>query len=132
MLRWLAALARYKIAFVLDKTAMFQVKSPARTHHVKPLDVIWRKLPAVTAAHSTVHVDDLGRNFALNPRNGFKVQCRYASFMAPCSCSNVDLVRFHSENIWAEYQRYFSKLFFLSKNMIAICVYINNLYSSPD
>ncbi|KZT26639.1 HAD IIID h [Neolentinus lepideus HHB14362 ss-1] len=66
----------YKISFVLDKTTMFSVFSnrngqPYR-HHVKPLQIIWNKFPQYNEKN-TIHVDDLGRNFALNPRQGLKI-----------------------------------------------------------
>lgn len=61
----------YKLAFVLDRTAMFSVTSTRRgverTHEVKALEIIWRKFPQWNQ-HNTLHVDDLSRNFALNPR----------------------------------------------------------------
>ena len=69
--------ARYKILFVLDKSVMFRVTSShggaARRHHVKPLPLIWHKLPQYSA-HNTVHVDDLARNFAMNPQSGLKIK----------------------------------------------------------
>ena len=70
----------YKILFVLDKTCMFRVTpvQPAangerRKHHVKPLELIWHRLPHFSAAN-TVHVDDLARNFAFNPQSGLKIK----------------------------------------------------------
>ncbi|GFH49280.1 HAD-superfamily subfamily IIID h [Chaetoceros tenuissimus] len=68
---------RYKFCFVLDKTSMFQITSALksgerRKHSVKPLQIIWNKFPCWNA-HNTVHLDDLSRNFALNPKNGLKV-----------------------------------------------------------
>ncbi|KAI0032824.1 HAD-like domain-containing protein [Vararia minispora EC-137] len=70
----------YEIAFVLDKSPMFTVFSDLRkdkdgrpyTHHVKALQIIWNLFPQFNAKN-TVHVDDLSRNFALNPRNGIKI-----------------------------------------------------------
>jgi ubiquitin-like domain-containing CTD phosphatase 1 len=72
---------RYKFCFVLDKTSMFTVTSTLRTgerrkHAVKPLQIIWNKFPNWTALN-TVHLDDLSRNFALNPHNGLKVTAYY-------------------------------------------------------
>ncbi|KNE66772.1 HAD hydrolase, family IIID [Allomyces macrogynus ATCC 38327] len=66
---------QYSISFVLDRTAMFEVTSPTRDtpHQVKPLAIIWARFPGIYAPHNTVHIDDLSRNFALNPRNGIKV-----------------------------------------------------------
>jgi len=66
----------YKISFVLDKTLMFRVFSTRNgkpfAHAVKALDIIWRRLPQFSAKN-TIHVDDLGRNFALNPNEGLKI-----------------------------------------------------------
>ncbi|KAI0282703.1 HAD IIID h [Russula brevipes] len=61
---------------VLDKTPMFTVFSKrdgkSYSHHVKPLQIIWNHFPQFSASN-TIHVDDLGRNFALNPRQGLKI-----------------------------------------------------------
>lgn len=69
--------ARYKFCFVLDKTSMFPITSTlkngeTRKHSVKPLQIIWNKF-SHWRPHNTVHLDDLSRNFALNPKNGLKV-----------------------------------------------------------
>jgi ubiquitin-like domain-containing CTD phosphatase 1 len=69
----------YKFCFVLDKTSMFTVTSTRRstsksvTHHVKPLQLIWSKFPDRWSSKNTVHIDDLGRNFALNLGSGIKI-----------------------------------------------------------
>lgn len=73
---------RYRFCFVLDKTSMFAVTSTARSgkkvkHYVKPLQIIWNKFPGTWGPHNTVHLDDLSRNFALNPGNGLKVSAFY-------------------------------------------------------
>ncbi len=73
---------RYRFCFVLDKTSMFAVTSTSRSgrklkHYVKPLQIIWNKFPNVWGPHNTVHLDDLSRNFALNPGNGLKVTAFY-------------------------------------------------------
>eukprot|EP00033_Pygsuia_biforma_P003177 GCRY01003486.1.p1 GENE.GCRY01003486.1~~GCRY01003486.1.p1 ORF type:complete len:344 (+),score=83.79 GCRY01003486.1:222-1253(+) len=74
--------ADYKIAFVVDRSAMFSVtarRSRVRgeleeyRHEVKPLEVLWRRFPQFNAKN-TLHVDDLQRNFALQPKNGIKVR----------------------------------------------------------
>ncbi|KAH9977387.1 HAD-like domain-containing protein [Lactifluus volemus] len=61
---------------VLDKTPMFTVFSKrdgkSYSHHVKPLQIIWNHFPQYNGKN-TIHVDDLGRNFALNPRQGLKI-----------------------------------------------------------
>jgi len=68
----------YNLVFVLDQSSMFTIRtrkpgSDERAHQVKALEVIWRLCP-IFGAHNTLHVDDLSRNFALNPRNGIKVR----------------------------------------------------------
>ena len=82
----------YKLCFVLDKSAMFRIgvrnprvtaKHPGEFRHisVKPLEVVWAKIreqygardgAAARGAHNTVQVDDLNRNFAMNPQNGLR------------------------------------------------------------
>jgi len=69
---------RYKLAFVLDRTSMFSITSDSgngiqSTHEVKALEIIWRKFPGRYDASNTVHIDDLSRNFALNPQSGLKI-----------------------------------------------------------
>ncbi|KAI0707674.1 HAD IIID h [Earliella scabrosa] len=72
----LGGVRNYRIAFVLDKTCMFTVFSQKDgkpyKHSVKPLEIIWNHFPQYSAKN-TIHVDDLGRNFALNPKNGLKI-----------------------------------------------------------
>lgn len=68
---------RFSISFCMDRSSMFTVTSmdrrgQPRIHEVKALEVIWAKFPAY-GPHNTVHVDDLARNFAMNPRNGIEV-----------------------------------------------------------
>lgn len=68
----------YKISFVLDRTSMFSITSQRgrveRRHEVKALEIIWRKFPdGQFGAVNTVHIDDLSRNFALNPQSGLKI-----------------------------------------------------------
>lgn len=43
-------------------------------HKVKALEVIWRRFPQFYNARNTIHIDDLSRNFALNPSNGLKIK----------------------------------------------------------
>ncbi|OCH92115.1 hypothetical protein OBBRIDRAFT_869781 [Obba rivulosa] len=58
------------------ETSMFTVFSirdgKEMKHSVKPLKIIWNHFPQFGPAN-TVHVDDLGRNFALNPNQGLKI-----------------------------------------------------------
>lgn len=68
----------YKISFVLDRTSMFSITSrrgsEERRHEVKALEIIWRKFSdSRFSAANTVHIDDLSRNFALNPQSGLKI-----------------------------------------------------------
>ncbi|WAR54809.1 hypothetical protein PtB15_4B427 [Puccinia triticina] len=67
---------KYLIQFVLDRGTMFEVTSMRHgkisRHEVKALELIWRKIPAYNETN-TVHLDDLSRNFALNPRSGVKL-----------------------------------------------------------
>mmetsp|Transcript_12886 Transcript_12886/g.21056 ORF Transcript_12886/g.21056 Transcript_12886/m.21056 type:complete len:355 (+) Transcript_12886:169-1233(+) len=64
---------QFHIAFVLDRTSMFEVVNKDRTHEVKPLELIWAKFPNTYNSKNTIHIDDLGRNFAMNPQNGLKI-----------------------------------------------------------
>ncbi|THH30762.1 hypothetical protein EUX98_g3437 [Antrodiella citrinella] len=66
----------YQISFVLDKNCMFTVFSmkdgKQYNHSVKALQIIWNHFPHYGPGN-TIHVDDLGRNFALNPNQGLKI-----------------------------------------------------------
>eukprot|EP01066_Platyproteum_vivax_P002802 Platyproteum_vivax@DN1350_c0_g1_i1.p1 len=70
---------QYKLSFVLDQSSMFTVTSKTKegevkSHQVKALEIIWAKLPTNQyGPKNTVHVDDLSRNFAMNPKQGVKV-----------------------------------------------------------
>ncbi|KAG0697026.1 HAD subfamily IIID h [Suillus ampliporus] len=60
----------------LDKTCMFTIFTERNgqpyTHQVKALQIIWNHFPQFSA-ENTIHVDDLSRNFALNPNEGLKI-----------------------------------------------------------
>jgi len=75
-LEMIGAGRRYEISFVLDKTCMFTVfterDNKPWTHSVKALQIIWNLFPQFNATN-TLHVDDLSRNFALNPKEGLKI-----------------------------------------------------------
>ncbi|KAG1877674.1 HAD subfamily IIID h [Suillus subalutaceus] len=70
----------YQVLFVLswflDKTCMFTVFTERNgqpyAHHVKALQIVWNHFPQFSAKN-TIHVDDLSRNFALNPNEGLKI-----------------------------------------------------------
>ncbi|KAJ7864822.1 HAD-like domain-containing protein [Mycena olivaceomarginata] len=72
----IGSLKNYHISFVLDKTPMFTVFTERDgkpwKHSVKPLQIIWNHFPQFNATN-TIHVDDLGRNFALNPNEGLRI-----------------------------------------------------------
>lgn len=67
----------YRLSFVLDRTSMFEVTSKKgrheRKHEVKALEIIWRKFSGRWSARNTIHIDDLSKNFALNPQSGLKI-----------------------------------------------------------
>lgn len=56
-----------------DKMSMFSLQQTS----VKPLQVIWNLCPERWNSHNTVHVDDLARNFELNPQSGILVKAFY-------------------------------------------------------
>ncbi|KAF9052822.1 HAD IIID h [Panaeolus papilionaceus] len=66
----------YNISFVLDKTCMFTVfterDNQPWSHSVKALQIIWNHFPQFNEKN-TIHIDDLSRNFALNPKSGLKI-----------------------------------------------------------
>jgi len=71
----------YKICFVLDKSSMFHVESTLRDgtekrHQVKPLKIIWDKFSQWNE-NNTLHIDDMAKNFALNPGCGVCVSGYY-------------------------------------------------------
>ncbi|THV07809.1 HAD IIID h [Dendrothele bispora CBS 962.96] len=66
--------AKYQV--FLDKTSMFTVFTEREgkpwQHSVKALQIIWNHFPQFNSTN-TIHVDDLSRNFALNPGSGLKI-----------------------------------------------------------
>jgi ubiquitin-like domain-containing CTD phosphatase 1 len=86
---------QYAISFVLDRLAMTTVtvrkkqqvyerstvfvqlleltRHKVKKHSVKPLELVWRKFPDHFSPKNTIHVDDLSKNFVLNPENGLKI-----------------------------------------------------------
>eukprot|EP01035_Chromulina_nebulosa_P022118 gene22118-28638_t len=83
----------YKICFVLDKTSMFSIRGSRcnidtsnycpndslkeKKLKVKPLHIIWGQHPEIWSEKNTIHVDDLSRNFLLNPKSGIAVKPFY-------------------------------------------------------
>ncbi|XP_019747522.1 ubiquitin-like domain-containing CTD phosphatase 1 [Hippocampus comes] len=65
----------YKITFMLDSAAMITVHTPKRgVVEVKPLGVIWGKYERFYSRKNTIMLDDIGRNFLMNPQNGLKIR----------------------------------------------------------
>lgn len=66
-----------QISFVSDSTSMFPIfgkrNGQAYKHDVKPLAFLWAKFPQ-WSGKNTIHIDDLSRNFALNPGEGLKIR----------------------------------------------------------
>ena len=90
---------RYRFCFVLDKTSMFAITSTSKSgrkvkHYVKPLQIIWNKFPGTWGPHNTVHLDDLSRNFALNPGNGLKVSAFYRKKQKKPDVELIGLARY--------------------------------------
>jgi ubiquitin-like domain-containing CTD phosphatase 1 len=66
--------ANYKVVFMLCSLATITVHLPEKGFvDVKPLAVIWGKFPQYTSTN-TLMVDDLRRNFLMNPSNGIKIR----------------------------------------------------------
>ncbi|XP_018011476.1 ubiquitin-like domain-containing CTD phosphatase 1 isoform X2 [Hyalella azteca] len=64
----------YKIVFYVDSLAMIRIEAPDYgVVEVKPLAVIWGKHRHYHAGN-TVMLDDLRRNFLMNPQNGLKIR----------------------------------------------------------
>ncbi len=57
---------------------------------MKALSLVWRRLPQF-GPHNTLHVDDLARNFALNPANGIKIKAYREDMYVPCCVMDVPL-----------------------------------------
>jgi ubiquitin-like domain-containing CTD phosphatase 1 len=81
----------YKISFVLDRTSMFSIESKRGKHQVKALEIIWHHLPQFNKTN-TIHLDDLARNFAMNPENGLKIPA-FRNGPSPASRADRELFR---------------------------------------
>ena len=65
---------QYKVVCLVDSLAMISVYLEDRgLTRTKPLAVLWGKLPQYNSKN-TIIVDDLRRNFLMNPQNGFKIR----------------------------------------------------------
>ncbi|XP_064465626.1 ubiquitin-like domain-containing CTD phosphatase 1 isoform X2 [Ornithodoros turicata] len=64
----------YKIVFMVDCGAMISVHTSKHgLVDVKPLAVIWGKFPEY-GPENTIMIDDIRRNFLMNPKNGLRVR----------------------------------------------------------
>ncbi|KAL7423090.1 hypothetical protein Q5752_002389 [Cryptotrichosporon argae] len=67
----------YKICFVADKKTMFPIigfrDGESYHHEIKPLSFLWQQFPQ-WSAKNTIHIDDLARNFAMNPGEGLRIR----------------------------------------------------------
>ncbi|KAI0811003.1 HAD IIID h [Irpex lacteus] len=83
----------YQVHTVLDKTCMFTVFSEREgkqyKHSVKALQIIWNHFKQF-GPHNTIHIDDLGRNFALNPNQGLKISA-YKDCYTPVAHADREL-----------------------------------------
>ncbi|KAL0059995.1 hypothetical protein AAF712_013231 [Marasmius tenuissimus] len=94
-LEMIGANRNYQISFVLDKTCMFTVFSERDgkqwQHSVKALQIIWNHFPQFNASN-TIHIDDLSRNFALNPQSGLKIHA-FKNAHTPQSLADRELFK---------------------------------------
>lgn len=67
----------FQICGALSKDHMiphtFSVKRKTFVQDIKPLALLWRKFPDFFDHCNTIHIDDVAENFALNPRNGLRI-----------------------------------------------------------
>lgn len=87
-----AAPPELNVVFVLDRTCMFSVYEEDKEgkpwrHEVKALGIIWEKFKGQYSKTNTIHLDDLGRNFYLQPQNGLRVVSEPVSATAAIGCS---------------------------------------------
>ncbi|GAA6058687.1 hypothetical protein JCM10212_003375 [Sporobolomyces blumeae] len=86
----------YPVITTIDRTPMFSVYSERKgkpfKHEVKALGIIWSKFPEYYNAKNTVHLDDLSRNFAMNPKNGIKVHAYRDALTADNVSSDIELL----------------------------------------
>mmetsp|Transcript_51363 Transcript_51363/g.128893 ORF Transcript_51363/g.128893 Transcript_51363/m.128893 type:complete len:323 (-) Transcript_51363:96-1064(-) len=64
----------FGITALMDTSSMISVATDKYgVTNCKPLAFIWRKVPQYNPTN-TLHIDDLGRNFLMNPKNGLKIK----------------------------------------------------------
>ncbi|OQV15082.1 Ubiquitin-like domain-containing CTD phosphatase 1 [Hypsibius exemplaris] len=62
----------YKISAILDDSAMITVNCGSGSAKVKPLGLLWGKYPQFSEKNTLI-VDDLRRNFLMNPKSGLRI-----------------------------------------------------------
>jgi len=73
----------YKICFFMDHGAMITVFTERYgVVDIKPLGVIWGKYPDYYSSENTIMVDDLRRNFLMNPKSGLRISPYRNSYVA--------------------------------------------------
>ncbi|KAL6779516.1 hypothetical protein ACKKBG_A12610 [Auxenochlorella protothecoides x Auxenochlorella symbiontica] len=66
---------QYKLTFMLDHMAMVTVHHEKHgVFDCKPLEFVWQKFPGVYTPENTIMMDDLRRNYILNPQNGLVIR----------------------------------------------------------
>jgi len=66
---------RYRVTALMDCRSMLTVRDAKRgVYDCKPLQVLWAAFPGVYTPANTVMLDDLRRNFVLNPQNGLTIR----------------------------------------------------------
>ncbi|KDD74589.1 hypothetical protein H632_c1203p1 [Helicosporidium sp. ATCC 50920] len=65
----------YKLTFMLDCASMVTVRHRRYgLFDCKPLAYVWAKFPGVYTPDNTIMMDDLRRNYVLNPQNGLVIR----------------------------------------------------------
>uniref|UniRef100_A0A023GB63 Ubiquitin-like domain-containing CTD phosphatase 1 n=1 Tax=Amblyomma triste TaxID=251400 RepID=A0A023GB63_AMBTT len=104
---------KYKIAFQLDSGAMISLHtSKYGLVDVKPLALIWGLVPAYHSGN-TIMIDDIRRNFLMNPQSGLRVRpfrnahrhrntdrelLRLARYLKDIACSVSDFMELNHRN----------------------------------
>lgn len=72
--------SKYKITFLLDSAAMISLHtSKLGLVDIKPLALIWGQYP-MYQPKNTIMIDDIRRNFLMNPKSGLRVSAPNTSF----------------------------------------------------
>ena len=81
----------------MHKVRALRRREEKEFHQVKPLELVWRH-PACVAtgwtSQNTIHVDDLARNFVMNPKNGLKCKAYYVAKDGQQDCELALILRY--------------------------------------